>query len=143
MADNESNIRWTINPLVKPGKRSKRSNKRSKRSSTVSTWFVNNQKSKAWDQKALDMLHLGIIVSLVVVYTCHVIGSPFISFIEDQTALTILYVLETFVLVISILCFVKMCQVNGSWTVFKLLFHKTNARTGIFAFWLLRSFVSV
>ena len=68
-------------------------------------------------------------------------SSPFIQFIEDHTALTIIYILETSILVISILCFVKMCFVNGSWTATKLLFHKTSVRTYIFAFWLIRSFV--
>ena len=107
----------------------------------LSTWFVNNQKSEAWDQKALNTLHIRIVVLLVLVYACHVIGSPFIRFVEDHTALTIIYVLETLLLVVSILCFVKMCFVNGSWTATKLLFDKTSVRTYIFGFWLIRSFV--
>ena len=102
---------------------------------------MNNQKSEAWDQKALNTLHIRIVVLLVLVYACHVIGSPFIRFVEDHTALTIIYVLETLLLVVSILCFVKMCFVNGSWTATKLLFDKTSVRTYIFAFWLIRSFV--
>ena len=122
MSENEPKTEWTTNPLVK--------------------WFVStNQKSEAWDQKALNTLHIQIVVLLVLVYACHVIGSPFIRFVEDHTALTIIYVLETLLLVVSILCFVKMCFVNGSWTATKLLFDKTSVRTYIFAFWLIRSFV--
>ena len=118
----------------------------SKRSSTasrkrLSKWFVNNQKSEAWDQKALNTLHVGMVVLLVVVYACHIIGSPFIRFVQDQNALTIIYLLESFLLVASILCFVKMCFVNGSWTATKLLFHTKSVRTYIFMFWLVRSFV--
>ena len=89
----------------------------------------------------MNTLHIRIVVLLVLVYACHVIGSPFIRFVEDHTALTIIYVLETLLLVVSILCFVKMCFVNGSWTATKLLFDKTSVRTYIFAFWLIRSFV--
>ena len=71
----------------------------------------------------------------------YTVGSPFIRFVEDQTILTIIYVLESFALVISILCFVKMCFVNGSWTAIKLMIDKRSVRTYIFAFWLIRSFV--
>ena len=57
-------------------------------------------------------------------------------------ALTIIYILETIILVVSILCFVKMCFfVNGSWTATKLLFDVLYVRTYIFVFWLIRSFV--
>ena len=118
----------------------------SKRSSTasrkrLSKWFVNNQKNEAWDKKTLNTLHVGIVVLLIVVYSCHVIGSPFIRFVEDQTALIIIYAVETFALIASILCFVKMCFVDGSWAATKLLFHKTSVETYIFVFWLVRNFV--
>ena len=138
MSENEPKTEWNTNPLAKP---SKRSFTRTASSRRLSRWFVNNQKSEAWDQKALNTLHIQIVVLLVLVYACHVIGSPFIRFVEDHTALTIIYVLETLLLVVSILCFVKMCFVNGSWTATKLLFDKTSVRTYIFAFWLIRSFV--
>ena len=114
---------------------------RAARRGRLSKWFVNNQKSEAWDQKALNTLHILIVVLLVLVYVCHIIGSPYIRFIEDHTALTIIYIVESFALVVSILSFVKMCFVNGSWTATKLLFDKTSVRTYIFAFWLIRSFV--
>eukprot|EP00944_MAST-04C_sp_MAST-4C-sp1_P007093 g7093.t1 len=107
----------------------------------LSRWFVNNQKNEAWDKKALNTLHIGIVVLLVLVYACHVIGSPFIRFVQDHTALIVIYVLETLFLVAGILCFVKMCFVNGSWTATKLLLDKKSVRTYIFAFWLIRSFV--
>ena len=50
---------------------------------------------KLGTKKALNTLHIQIVVLLVLVYVCHVIGSPFIRFVEDQTTLTIIYVLET------------------------------------------------
>ena len=124
MTDNEPNTVWNTNLPADPRKR------------RLSMWFVNNQKSEAWDKKALNTLHLGIVVLLVLVYVCHIIGSPYIRFIEDHTALTIIYIVESFALVVSILSFVKMCFVNGSWTATKLLFDKTSVRTYIFAFWL-------
>ena len=101
MPDNEPNTVWTINPLVKPSKRSSAASQQIR----LSKWFVNNQKSEAWDQRELNTLHIRIVVLLVVVYACHVIGSPFILFVEDHTALTIIYVLETFLLIVSILFF--------------------------------------
>ena len=135
MSENEPKTEWTTNPLAKPSKRPSIASRR------LSTWFVNNQKSEAWDQKALNTLHIQIVVLLVLVYACHVIGSPFIRFVEDHTALTIIYALETLLLVVSILCFFKMCYVNGSWTATKFMFHKKSIRTYIFLFWLLRCFV--
>ena len=138
MSENEPKTVWNTNPLVKSNKTSLTRTASNRR---LSKWFVNNQKSEAWDQKALNTLHIQIVVLLVLVYVCHVIGSPFIRFVQDQTILTIIYVLETIILVVSILCFVKMCFVNGSWTATKLLFDKTSVRTYIFAFWLIRSFV--
>ena len=119
MSENEQKTVWTTNPLVNPNK-NKRSLTRSASGRRLSRWFVNNQKSEAWDHKALNALHLRMIILLLVVYTCHVIGSPFIRFVEHQTTLTIIYVLESFALVVTILCFVKMCFVNGSWTATKL-----------------------
>ena len=101
MTDNEPNTVWNTNLPADPRKR------------RLSMWFVNNQKSEAWDKKAMNTLHILIVVLLVLVYACHVIGSPFIRFVDDHTALTVIYILETLFLVISILCFVKMCFVNG------------------------------
>ena len=140
MSENEPKTVWTTNPLVNPNK-NKKSLTRTASRRRLSRWFVNNQKSEAWDYKILNRLHLGIVVLLLVVYTCHVIGSPFIRFVEDQTTLTIIYVVESFALVVSIVCFVNMCFVNGSWTATKLMFDKRSVRTYIFIFWLLRSFV--
>ena len=130
MSENEPKTGWNTNPLVKSNK-SKRPSTTTASNRRLSKWFVNNQKSEAWDQKALNTLHIQILVLLVRVYGCHVIGSPYIRFVEDHNALTIIYILETSILVISILCFVKMCFVNGSWTATKLLFHKTSVRTYI------------
>ena len=137
MTDNEPKKQvWITNPLAKHNKRPSTTDKR-----RLSRWFVNNQKSEAWGKKALNSLHIQIVVLLAIVYACHVIGSPYIRFVQDHTALTVIYVLETLLLVISILRFVKMCLVNGSWTATKLLLDKTSVETYIFAFWLIRSFV--
>ena len=111
---NQRCVRWSSHhsTLWSQSKQNCRLTRTAKQQTMISKWFVNNQ-----------------------------IGSPFIRFVEDHTALTIIYVLETLLLVVSILCFVKMCFVNGSWTATKLLFDKTSVRTYIFAFWLIRSFV--
>jgi hypothetical protein len=107
----------------------------------LSRWFVTNQKHGRWDEKALNALHIRTVLSLVAAYACHVVGSPFIQFVRDETALTIIHVIETLCTLISILCFVKMCCVNASWTATKLLFAKDSVETYIFLFWLLRCFV--
>ena len=65
------------NPLSKHDKNDRR----------LSRWFVTNQKVEAWDEKALNTLHVCILVSLVVVYACHVIGSPFLQFVKDDSIL--------------------------------------------------------
>ena len=140
MAENEPKTEWTTNPLAKSSN-GKRPFTRTASVRRLSKWFVNNQKSEAWDQKTLNTLHIRIVVLLVLVYACHVLGSPFIRFVKDHTALTIISVLETLLLVVSILSFVKMCFINGSWTATKLMFDKTSVRTYVFAFWLIRSFV--
>ena len=138
MPDNEPNTIWTVNPLLNPVKRSFTPSNSERR---LSRWFVNNQKSEAWDKKALNTLHIRIIVLLVLVYACHVIGSPYIRFIQDHTALTIIYVLETFGLSVYFVSCQDRFFVIGNWTATKLLFDKTNVRTYICAFWRIRSFV--
>lgn len=59
----------TSDPLSKPSKRS------STVSKSIRRWFVNNKKTDAWGHKALNTLHIHIIVSLVLVYACNVIGT--------------------------------------------------------------------
>ena len=100
----------------------------------LSRWFVSHQKSEAYDENALARLHIQMVALLVVVYVCHVVGSPFIRFVEHQNILVAIYVLETLVLIVSILCLVTMCYVNASWTVTKFMFHKRSIRTYIFLF---------
>ena len=107
----------------------------------LSRWFVNNQKNQAWDENALNTLHIRMLVLMSFVYLCHIVGSPFIRFVRHQNALVAIYVLETLALIVSIFCFFKMRYVNGSWTATKFMFHKKSIRTYVFVFWLLRCFV--
>ena len=111
------------------------------KSRRLSRWFVNNQKYKAWDENALNTLHIFIVTLMTFVYVCHIVGSPFIRFIKHHDTLVAIYVVETLLLIVSILCYVKMCYVNGSWTATKFMFDKTSIRTYIFLFWMLRCFV--
>ena len=105
----------------------------------LSRWFVNNQKKQAWDENALNTLHIRMLILMSFVYLCHIVGSPFIKFVRHQNTLVAIYVLETQALIVSILCFFKMCYVNGSWTATQFMF--TSIRTYIFLFWLLRCFL--
>ena len=111
------------------------------KSRRLSRWFVNNQKYQAWDESALNTIHIRIFILMTFVYVCHIIGSPFIRFVDHQNTLVAIYVLETLFLIVSILYFVKMCYVNGSWAATKFMFDKTSIRTYIFLFWMLRCFV--
>eukprot|EP00944_MAST-04C_sp_MAST-4C-sp1_P001836 g1836.t1 len=66
------------NPLSKHDKSGRR----------LSRWFVTNQKVEAWDEKALNTLHVCILVSLVVAYACHALDR---QFAEDKSKLEIEY----------------------------------------------------
>ena len=107
----------------------------------LSRWFVNYQKFKTWDENALNTLHIFILTLMTFVYVCHIVSSPFIRFIKHHDTLVAIYVVEILLLIVSILCYVKMCYVNGSWTATKFMFDKTSIRTYIFLFWMLRCFV--
>ena len=117
MSENEPKTEWTTNPLAKP--KDTISNSR-----RLSRWFVTHQKSEAYNEKTLNALHVRIVALLVVAYACHVIGSPFIRFVQDQTALTVIKILETLCTLVCALYFVKICRANASWTAAKLLFAK-------------------
>ena len=111
MPEKEPKVILTSNPLSKPSKRSSIASK------SIRRWFVNNQKTEAWDQKALNTLHIQIVVLLVLVYACHlirspfirfikdlaylVIGSPFIRLIEHHIALIIIYIMYTIILTVA------------------------------------------
>ena len=134
MSENEPKTGWNTNPLAKP----KDTTSNSRR---LSRWFVTHQKSEAYNEKTLNALHVRIVALLVVAYACHVIGSPFIRFVEDHTALTVIKTLETLCTLVCALYFVKICRANASWTAAKLLFAKDSVETYIFLFWMLRCFV--
>ena len=110
----------------------------------LSRWFVSHQKSQwilVYDENTLNIQHIRIIVLLAVTYVCHVVGSPFIRFVEDQIALTIIYTLETLCMVLGTFYFLKICRANASWAATKLLFAKDSIDTYIYLFWMMRCFV--
>ena len=108
----------------------------------LSKWFVTNQKNTGWDKGKLNLLHIGIILLMTLVYTCHVVGSPFLRFVQHENTLISIYVLETVFLIFCIICFVKMCYVNGSWTAGQLIFKDGSIRVAIFSFWMLRCLIT-
>ena len=109
--------------------------------SRLSRWFVNHQKVDGWDEEKLNKLHTETIVLLFVAYICHIVSSPYIELLRSTTIVTILSVIEVICLILGIVCFVKACYVNSSWTAAKLMFDKGCIRTYIFGFWLLRCFI--
>ena len=134
MPENEPQAVLVTNPLTK----SKDTTSTDRR---VSRWFVTHQKSEAYNEETLNTLHVRIVALLVVAYACHIVGSPFIRFVEDPTTLTVINALEILCMVVGVFCFVKICRVNASWVATKLLFSKRFVRTYVKMFWLLRGFV--
>ena len=113
---------WYVNPLAgvdanddigkvlqSPAKKVLTKSEKSRR---LSQWFVSNQKTEAWDEKQLNRLHIEIFLLLVIVYVCHVVASPYLQFINDQTAIIIIKILESLCVIVAIVCFIKMCYVN-------------------------------
>ena len=105
----------------------------------LSQWFVNNQKVDGWDEETLNTLHTETLVLLFVAYICHIVSSPYIELLRSTTIVTILSVIKVICLILGIVCFVKACYVNSSWTAAKLMFDKGCIRTYIFGFWLFPS----
>ena len=95
----------------------------------LSQWFVNNQSVAGWDEEALNTLHTETLVLLFVAYICHIVSSPYIELLRSTTIVTILSVIEVICLILGIVCFVKACYVNSSWTAAKLMFDKGCIRT--------------
>ena len=108
---------------------------------TISRWFVSNQKTSEWGEKQLNQLHIAILLLLVIIYVCHVVASPFLQFIHDQTVIIVIKIIEILCLIVAIACLVKACYVNGSWTAVKLIFDKRNVRIYVYGFWIVRSFI--
>jgi hypothetical protein len=107
----------------------------------LSRWFVSNQKREDWDEKQLNSLHIAIVFLLFIMHTCHVVASPFLKFIQDDTAIVVLRIIEIISLLIAIVFFVKMIHANSSWAATKMLFAKESVSTYIYIFWILRSFI--
>jgi hypothetical protein len=148
--EKKSVVLKNINPLTKEedgvknndGSNSDHKNSTSTRKSRrLSRWFVSNQKTEEWNENKLKQLHLVIILLIFFMYTCHVIASPFIKFIEDETVITIIRIFQIVALITSVVCFVIMCRNNGSLSATKMLFAKDTINTYIYIFWILRSFI--
>ena len=112
MPENAPKTAWTANPLIAP-------KDTIDNSTQLARWFVRHQKSEAYNEKTLNALHVRIVALLLVAYACHVVGSPFICFVEDRIALIVIYVLETLCTLICALYFMKICRANASWTAAK------------------------
>ncbi len=139
MLDKPADVMWVENPMDTNDNTKKKQKRLTTKERSLSRWFVSNQKTEEWDEKKLNQLHIVIILLLVLMYICHVISSPFIKFINNQTAIIIINLLESFCLIVAIVCLIKMCYVNGSRTAAKLIAGKV--RTYIYGFWILRSFI--
>jgi hypothetical protein len=111
----------------------------SSQSKRLSRWFVNNQKRKEWNKERLNKLHISIVSLFVIIYFCHIIGSPFIKLITNETISMVISSIELVLLIIASVLFVKMCYVNGSMAVTKTMFQYT--KTYIYLFWTIRSFI--
>jgi hypothetical protein len=131
---------WFENPLDTNDNNNKKQKRPTKRA-RLSRWFVSNQKTEEWDGKKLNQLHIAIVLLLFFMYICHIIASPFIKFINDQTVIIIINILETVCLIVAIVLWIQIYRVNSSWTSTKLLFSKDSINTYIYIFWILRSFI--
>ena len=145
----KQDIKWFENPLPKDdtndnkneqgGK--KKTQKRPTMVRRLSQWFVSNQKTDIWDEQRLNKLHGFIVILLFIMYTCHIIASPFTKLIENNNTIVIINIVEVICLIIGISSLVKMFFVNGSLTATKMIFDKGNVRTYIYIFWIIRSFI--
>ena len=113
----------------------------SNENTTLSRWFVSNQKTSEWGEKRLNQLHIAILLLLVIIYVCHVVASPFLQLIHNQTVIIIMNILQSLCLIFAIACLIKMFCVNGSWSAIRLVFDKGNVRIYIYVFWIVRSFI--
>ena len=67
----------------------------------LSQWFVSNQKTDIWDEQRLNKLHGFIVILLVIMYTCHIIASPFTKLIENNNTIVIINIVEVISLIIG------------------------------------------
>ena len=68
----------------------------------LSQWFVSNQKTDIWDEQRLNKVHGFIVILLVIMYTCHIIASPFTKLIENNNTIVIINIVEVICLIIGI-----------------------------------------
>ena len=130
-----------MNEIREVEKKSGSNDSRNKILRNVSRWFVSHQKLEKWNENKLNTLQVVILLSLTVMYICHIVTSPFIKFIEDQTAIIIIKIIESIILIIGIACCCTMWYVNGSLAATRMIFNIQNVRTYIYIFWILRSFI--
>ena len=107
MLDKPADVMFVENPMHTNDTMKNKQKRLTKKKRSLSRWFVSNQKTEEWDEKKLNQLHIVIILLLVLMYICHVISSPFIKFINNQTAIIIINLLESFCLIVAIVCLIK------------------------------------
>ena len=59
--------------------KSNSNNKRRKiidRRDSTGTWFVSHQKLEKWNENELNKLQFAILLSLMIIYICHIVTSP-------------------------------------------------------------------
>ena len=93
MLDKPADVMFVENPMHTNDTMKNKQKRLTKKKRSLSRWFVSNQKTEEWDEKKLNQLHIVIILLLVFMYICHVISSPFIKFINNQTAIIIINLL--------------------------------------------------
>ena len=113
---------------------------RKRKRSSLYQWFVSFQKTDSWDPNKLNRLHVAILTTLVTIYVCHVISSPYIRFIQDNDVIIAIRVIQSLCLVGGVVGMVKMFLVNGSLAAIKMMF-TGSFRTYIFIFWIVRAVV--
>ena len=112
----------------------------SNKNTTLSRWFVSNQKTEEWDKKKLNQLHIAIVLLLVIIYVCHVVASPFLQFIRRNCYYNYQ---DTWKFMFNSCHCMFNNNVLRQWKLggYKMIFDKGNVRTYIYGFWIVRSFI--
>ena len=106
----------------------------------LSQVFTSHLKTRGWSQQRLHKLHIVMFVLTFFMYVCHIISLPPFEILGKKMVI-IFEIVQLFLLVIGIACWLTMCYVNASWAVTRRIFQKS-LRTYIYLFWLIRSLVT-
>ena len=90
---------------------------------TVSQKFTNYLKTEGWSKQRLHKLHVVILVLTFFMYVCHIISVPPFQVLGNEMII-IFKVVQLFLLVIGVVCWLTMCYVNGSGVVTIRMFQK-------------------